>query len=616
MISPETIEAVKRQASLLDVVQELVPLKRTGGRFVGLCPFHGEKSPSFHVRDDEHYFHCFGCGKSGNTISFVMETKGLTFPEAVEYLAEKFNIPIKRIGGKYKPKEQSDLRPKLYDLNNLAQQFFITELKKRVPDVVSYARERMLVKESFDVFGIGYAPFGNELLKFFESRKVPQEIMIRSGLIKRNDRGHLYDALRGRLTFPIFVDQKKIAGFGGRIIPALFKEGEKPPKYLNSPESDIYQKSEILYGLPQALDAIRQKGEVFVVEGYLDVIGLHQGGVHNVVATCGTALTPQHVKKLSRVAKRVVMLFDGDVAGRTAAGKSFKTFASAPIDVWAVYLPPKEDPDSIARAAGSQTSTVLDGFPRMHLVDAYIDYLLSLQKVSSVASLGSQGLNTIAQEVAEVIATVAQKTARMDLVKRAAFRLGVDESLLKSSSKGVSRPVLQTEQRDESSEGAALQSSPMAIPPIAELSPHEREMLKLAMGKKEDFVPRILKDFEVFESLQPSVQEFIQELAEVMQLAGSDGDKKEHVRLLLTSYGASWLELWKHAYHLAQEHPEKLEQTFRDVKSRIQALSRRRQIDDLSEKARICTDPLEKAQVLQQVVMLRKLEDTLRKSTN
>jgi DNA primase len=616
MISPETIEAVKRQASLLDVVQELVPLKRTGGRFVGLCPFHGEKSASFHVRDDENYFHCFGCGKSGNSISFVMETKGLTFPEAVEYLAEKFNIPIIRIGGKYKPKEQNDLRPKLYDLNALAQQFFIAELKKRVPDVVAYARERMLVKESFDVFGIGYAPFGNELLKFFESRKVPQEIMIRSGLIKRNDRGQLYDALRGRLTFPIFVDQKKIAGFGGRIIPALFKEGEKPPKYLNSPESDIYQKSEILYGLPHALDAIRQKGEVFVVEGYLDVISLHQGGVHNVVATCGTALTPQHVKKLSRVAKRVVMLFDGDAAGRTAAGKSFKTFASAPIDVWAVYLHPKEDPDSIARTAGAQTAAVLDGFPRMHLVDAYIDYLLSLQKVSSVSSLGSQGLSTIVQEVAEVITTVSQKTARMDLVKRAAFRLNVDESLLKGTSKAAAKPAPQNEQRDEGIERAVEQSRSMAIPSIPELSPHEREMLKLAMGKKEEFVPRILKDFEVFESLQPPVQEFIQELAEVMQLSGSDSDKKEHVRLLLVSYGTTWLDLWKHAYHLAQEHADKLEQTFRDVKSRIQALSRRRQIDDLSEKARTCTDPLEKAQVLQQVVMLRKLEDTLRKSTN
>jgi DNA primase catalytic core len=599
---------------LLDVVQETLQLKRTGGRYLGLCPFHGEKSPSFHVRDDENYYHCFGCGKSGNTISFVMETKGLTFPEAVEYLAEKFNIPIKRIGGKYKPKENTEFRPQLYELNSLAQQFFTTELKKRVPEVVSYARERMLVKDSFETFGIGYAPFGNELLKFFESKKISQDLMVRSGLIKRNDRGNLYDALRGRMTFPIYIDQKKIAGFGGRIIPALFKEDEKPPKYLNSPESEIYQKSEILYGLPQAIDAIRNKGEVFVVEGYLDVIGLHQGGVLNTVATCGTSLTAQHVKKLSRVAKRVVMLFDGDIAGRTAAGKSFKTFASSQIDVWAVYLPPKEDPDSIARASGSNTSKVLEGFPRMHLVDAYIDYLLSLQKVTSISSLGSQGLNTIVQEVCDVLQTVTQKTARLDLIKRAAFRLNVNESLFHSSdkphAKGNQSFVAQSDVEPEKS------ANPQeVIPAINELTPYEKEILKVAIGKREVFIPRILKDFEVFEALRPAVQGFLLELSEVMALSGTDAEKKDHLRLLLTTYGASWLDLWKESYRLASEQPDKFEQSFHDVKMRIQAITRQRQIDVLSEKARGCTDPLEKAQVLQQVVALRQIEDTLRKTS-
>ena len=596
MISQETIEAVKQRANLVDVVSETIQLKRTGGRFVGLCPFHSEKSGSFHVREDENYFHCFGCGKSGNSISFIMETRGMTFPEAIEYLAEKFGIPITHEGKRYDPEKTVDHRKDIYAINAIAQAFFETQLQKRDAAVVAYVKERGLKREGFAAFHIGYASGGNELLKHLQTKKIPEDLLLKSGLIKRSDRGHLYDALRLRLTFPIFIDQKKIAGFGGRVIPSLLKADEKPPKYLNSPETPTYSKSEILYGLPQAIDAIRACGEVYVVEGYLDVIGLYQAGVANAVATCGTSLTQEHVKKLSRIAKRVIMLFDGDAAGKSAAGKSFKNFVNAPIDVWALYLPDKEDPDSMAKSYGDQTPKVLSEFPRIHLLDAFVDYLLGQQKVKSVSELGSQGLASLSDEVQNIIAQSENKTAKEDLIRRASHRLKVSEQSLSHPPKAV-----------KVGSGDSSTEKNIGSPDIKELPLLDQEALQLIMGRKNPFMDLIRQNGNLYISLTSTTRSFIEELAEVVSLGGGDDVQKNHIKNLLLLYGPKWTAYWKESHRLLSFSRQKSEDLFKNLLKSLEKTQRDQLIKDLEAQAAAAPgNSSEEGQLRQQIVALRR----------
>ena len=277
-----------------------VKLKAAGSNLVGLCPFHDEKTGSFNINVSNNYYHCFGCGASGNVLSYVMETKGFSFLEAVEYLAQKFNITLKHEGGKKKAK--SDISGKeIYQLNALAQEFFRSALKDNSKKLVSYLEDRGFDLPALKPFALGYAPAGwDNLYQFFQSRKIPEKLMLASGLIKKNSSGKIYDVFRDRVIFPIWIDGQRIAGFGGRIIEE--DADKKQAKYLNSPETLVYHKSQILFGFPQAIKAVKSLGYVYLVEGYFDVIRLHQMGVCNVVATCGTAVTPQHLKKLNHVA--------------------------------------------------------------------------------------------------------------------------------------------------------------------------------------------------------------------------------------------------------------------------------------------------------------------------
>ena len=546
-----------------------------------------------------------------------METRGLTFPETVELLAEKFNIPIIRTGKLTERSKEKDYKKPLYRINELAEEFFSERIKNRDPVVVEYVLKRGLTRATFQEFRVGFASSGNELLTFLKSKKVPEDLLIRSGLIKRNDRGQLYDALRNRLTFPIFIDKKKIAGFGGRIIPGLLKGDESPPKYLNSPESDIYQKSTILYGLPHATDAIRAAGEVYVVEGYLDVIGLHQGEVKNCVATCGTSLTVEHVKKLSRLAKKVTMLFDGDSAGRNAAGKSFKHFANSPIDVWAVYLPEKEDPDSLAKAYGAKTKEFLDAQRRIPLVDAFIDYLTHEQKAKSVAELGSQGISKIADAVMEVLHAVENKTVFEDLIRRAAHRLGVTEAVLRSIKPKKINQSTQLQSNEPSISGNAQDthqdqvgdmqiSDSIIMKNIGELPPVDREVLKLAIGRKDTYLDIFLRDAVVFPSLQQTSQQFLIALSEVLKIKSSDEDKKNHLKSLLTTFGASWTKFWKEAHRAYGEPTVNTEKTYQDIRTGLERNARQLTIESLSRQAGMTQDGEEKARLLQQVIELRR----------
>ncbi len=344
------IERVREASNIIDVIGQYVQLRRTGHNHQGLCPFHNEKSPSFSVSEDKQVYHCFGCKASGNVFSFVQNYQGLTFPEAVEFLARRAGLPIPQVERGENPRSSKE---PLFRVNALAANFFVTELKKLPSShpVKEYLRRRGLSEELVETHKLGYAPDAwTQLTDLFDSKKVPLSLAEQLGLIKRRTGGKTghYDIFRHRLMFPIISSSGQVLGFGGRVL-----NKEHQPKYLNSPDSPIFHKGKVFYGLNFSGKYIRAADEAIIVEGYMDWLALVKGGVTNVVATLGTALTPDHARAIKRFTNKVLLLFDGDEAGRSAARRSLPILLEEGILCRGLILPDDLDPDDYINKFGA-----------------------------------------------------------------------------------------------------------------------------------------------------------------------------------------------------------------------------------------------------------------------
>lgn len=555
MISPESIQTLREKVRLSELMREDCELKRSGSRWVCCCPIHAERTPSCFVNDETNTFYCFGCGASGDAISYVMQAKGLPFSEAIEYLAAKFGVELVRIrrdGAVVAPREdkgKTDLLQALVE----AQRYFRWSLERAPVEVHDYIKTRRISAEAVEAFGLGFAPLrGDGLQTLLRKRGINEEIAIGAGLLKRDQSGQLRPAFRGRLLFPILSERNQIIGFGGRIIPSLFSDGRDRPKYLNSLESPVYQKHKALYGLTLATRAIRERGEVYVVEGYLDVIGLWQVGVRHVVACCGTALTPQHGERLARLARRITLLFDGDDAGRTAAARSFKTVADLPVDVWSSFLPEGEDPDDVARRCGIETGSYLAGLPRRSLLSAFIDE--QIRRHGGEEAIGPFGRASIGEEVKGVIAQVSRDVVRYELIREAASRLRIDAALLSSAvGRGTTASARQS---DPSRDSAEHDPSLTAV---------EQQLLLAVMGRWETLPGVVLLDPEVCGALSPVVLEFVGSLRDIVTRTSEDSERVAMVRQLLRSRGKEWIALWRRARTMMAAPGVDLEKWYDDV---------------------------------------------------
>ncbi|RMG43101.1 MAG: DNA primase [Candidatus Dadabacteria bacterium] len=604
MISQETINQIRDKADILEVIGENVSLKRQGRNYVGLCPFHQEKTPSFHVRVDDNYYHCFGCGASGNIISYVMEVKGVSFPEAVEELASRFGIEVKREGEYLKDRNFAG-RNKIYSLNMLAYRYFREQLKKAPDEVIDYYRKRRLGREAVNTFRLGFAPDSWEgLVSYMRSLDVSDDLMVQAGLARRRDDGRLYDYFRGRIIFPIWLDKRRIAGFGGRIIPVLFDADklERLPKYLNSSETAAYSKSNILYGLPQALSSIRQTQSAYIVEGYMDVIALWQVGIKNVVATCGTALTEKHVKRLSTLVRSVTVLFDGDRAGREAAGKSFVSFRNSGLDAKAVFLPAGLDPDDLAASQGAQTETFLNSLERHSLLDCLIDNYLMSFNVTDVKELGAATKGKLCESIAAELGDVTNSIERDELIKRAAFRLLVDPKDFKSliGKLGVVNKSEFAQVESEEEQAGEING----VVSVLDLPRVDRELLRSAMVLKDSLPERILSDSELLRGIHGSTRLFIEGLYQVMDSSSSDSQKKECLLELLAEFGESWIRLWKEAYQMASDPEVDFERAFRECTRSIKKMLAREDITRIDAQIRDCESEEEKKRLVEEKVAL------------
>lgn len=563
MIARQTIDEVLQRASITEVVGGVVQLKRQGSNLVGLCPFHSEKGPSFHVRENVGSYHCFGCGASGNTISFVMKSRGVTFPEAVEELAARYNIPVIREGGD-KPRNVDDTAEKkalLFRVQALAADYFQEQLRSsRVPpEVAAYIKERGLTKDSIDTFGIGFAPKAwRGLTDYLLSKKVPEDLLALSGLVKKNDRGEFYDVFRGRLMFPIMLDRGRVVAFGGRLIPALHTPEEKDSiaKYFNSPETLIYKKQDVLYGLEQAITGLRADKRAVIVEGYLDVISLHQVGMNTAVATCGTALTAKHVKRLAGLCKSVLVLFDGDTAGRSAAGKSFETFINGGVDSYAVFLPPEHDPDSFAKKYGEQTKSMIMAMSKKTLLDCFLELKLIAEGAPSFGELGAAAKGRIASQATQLIAQVKNPVERAEMLSKVAARLAISENTLSALEPSPTpNPGPDEEQVGEVEDSGG---QPSVIKAPVDLSPLDRELVLVLAAQKESFPQQLLADPQLCSRIGSEVAYFAQELVRIFSgdrtksRLEPESARKEAVIALLNKLGSGWKGQWKKAYEMLE----------------------------------------------------------------
>jgi DNA primase len=360
MISKATIQRINEEAHVEDIVGEFVTLKKRGANLQGLCPFHNEKSPSFSVNPARNIYKCFGCGKAGGPLQFLMDYQQLSYPDALRYVAKKYNIEIEEEHRtdeeKDRETEKHNLTESIYIANAAAQKFFTDYMLNNDNGRIglAYFKERGFLMHTIEKFQLGYAPeTGTAFTKYATDKGFNIDVLKKAGLTSPKE-GSTYDFFRNRVMFPVHNMTGKVVAFGGRIMV----KDEKSPKYVNTAESEVYQKSKILYGAYFAKQEIRKQDECLLVEGYTDVISLHQAGMENVVASSGTALTPDQIRLIKRITPNITMLYDGDAAGIKAALRGTDLILEEGMNVRVVILPDAEDPDSYVRKNGA------DGFTK------------------------------------------------------------------------------------------------------------------------------------------------------------------------------------------------------------------------------------------------------------
>jgi len=416
-------DRVKQQADIVRVVGEYVQLKKAGQNFRGLCPFHSEKTPSFNVHPTRQIYHCFGCGKGGDVFSFVMEMEKCEFPDAIRIVAEKCSIAVPH------PKERSpeerrenQQRAVLVEMHREAQSFFVKQIQGTQEGKLAraYLEDRGIDKATMDRFGIGYAPSGGDFLLRHFKAKYPDKLLAESGLISRGENGRMFDRFRRRITFPISNESGKIVAFGCRAL------GDDMPKYLNSPETPIYSKSNVLYHLDRAKEALRRSDFAVLVEGYMDAIAVARAGISNVVASCGTSLAEPQIKLLGRFTRRVIVNYDPDTAGQTATERSIALLLEQDFEVRVLALPGKADPDKFLREQGADAYIKL-----LKEAPPYVDYLIARARQMDLTT--GEGKLRAVNFLMPYIQKIPNRILRSEWATRIAQQLRLDEPVLRAA---------------------------------------------------------------------------------------------------------------------------------------------------------------------------------------
>jgi len=519
-ISRETIERIKSNAEIVEVVSDYVTLKKRGSNLMACCPFHNEKSPSFNVNPRLGIYKCFGCGKSGDSISFVMEYDKLTYPEALRQLAQKYNIEIEEDKSTPQEKENRSERESLLIVLNYARKYYqeiLTENQEGKSIGLSYFKERGFSDKTIQAFELGYSMDSYDgFLNEAKRNQYSVDLLDKAGLIKqREGKEGYYDRFRGRVIFPIHNPQGKTIAFGARIL----KANKDVAKYLNSPETEVYHKSHVLYGLFQAKNSIRQEENCFLVEGYTDVISMHQAGVENVVASSGTSLTIEQARLIKRYTENVTVLYDGDPAGLKASLRGIEILLEEGLNVRVALFPDKEDPDSFVRKVGAVAFAEFIKSNTKDFITFKTEMFLEEIKKDPIRKAD------VAKDLVESISKMPDLLKRSVMLSQTANLIGIQEDALMEE---LQRVLLKKKKQGANS--ASSTSTKPSQPTV----------------NQNDNLPFLENQFlEPYQNFESTFGEFqvgemptIPEHAETIVL---DKAEKEIIRLLVTHVGA-WLD--------------------------------------------------------------------------
>ncbi len=459
LITPSTIQQITARVDIMDVVGEFVRLKKRGANYLGLCPFHNEKTPSFTVSPSKDIYKCFGCGKSGNSISFLMEHEKYTFVEALKWLGARYNIEIEETVQSEEGKLKQQAADSLFVINTFAQKFFSAKLHEEEGsnEALSYLEQRGFKEEVLTKFQVGYNPkAGREFASTAINNQFNPGLLLQSGLVTERNEA-LFDNYRGRILFPVHNITGKIIGFGARIIG----KAEKSPKYINTPENDIYHKSKILYGSYFARSAISKQNECLLVEGYTDVISLHQAGIENVVASGGTSLTADQLRLVKKYTSNLTIIYDGDEAGIKAALRGLDMALEESLNVKLLLIPDKEDPDSYVNKIGA------DEFRRFISENKKDFILFQLEVMLKDAGNDVSKKNEVVKHIAETLSRINKTedfTKQQEYIKQCANILNLEEEGLTTLVNQYKKEKINKEEKK------------LALPVIEEGVTHEEEL--------------------------------------------------------------------------------------------------------------------------------------------
>ncbi|MCF7885333.1 MAG: DNA primase [Candidatus Marinimicrobia bacterium] len=499
-IPKSKIREIEQRANIVDVVSQYVRLKKKGKNYFGLCPFHNEKTPSFSVSPEKNIYHCFGCGKGGNVINFVMEHEKLTFIDAVKQLANQYGIPLE-----WQDKKTSGVNQTIYELHKKAKDLYKKVLfSKAGRDAFGYLQDRDFTKKTIEKFEIGYAPDEWESLhKKIKKENISEEILEKSGLfIKRKKGSGVYDRFRNRIMFPIRNLSGKVIGFGGRSL-----DPDENAKYLNSPETPIYNKRNILYGLYLTNKFIRSREEAIIVEGYTDLIRLFTGGFKNIVAGSGTSLTQGHARILQRYCHSAKLCYDGDQAGQKATIRAGLILLKMGFDVYVIELPEDHDPDSYLQQQGEEKFKQEVNNPT-DFISFYVDY--------HKGKLNSSGkIADFVDQTADELLEVKNPVNRELIARQLGEELNIDEARILNQMKYRRRR--KRNRRPKS--GQQKTSAPVRINNGVEKS--EVELIKLLLSQEDRPVDFILSEIEVEDFSHPVLRKIANKIID--NLYNQDG---------------------------------------------------------------------------------------------
>ena len=481
MIAPASIQEVMNRADIVDVVGQFVRLRKRGTNYIANCPFHNEKTPSFNVSPAKGIYKCFGCGKAGNVVTFVQEHEKLTYPEAIRWLADHYKITLQETERTPEQQQQQLAEEGMRIMNEYSAGYFHdTLLNTEEGQLIgmSYFKQRGFRKDIIERFRLGYNPeSGDAFYRAATAKGYKADMLERAGLVKNRNNG-FYDVYRGRVIFPIQSMTGRILGFGARIL----KSNEKAPKYINSPENEIYSKSKVLYGMYQSRQAIGKQDECLLVEGYTDVISLHQGGVENVVSSSGTSLTEDQLRIIGQLTKNLTILYDGDPAGIKAALRGLDMALSQSFNVQLVLLPEGEDPDSFVQKGGAEK---FHEYIKGHKQDVIS---FRLQVGMNDAGTDPVRRSKLVNEIAESISRINKAedfSLQNHYIREAARKLDVDETGLVNLVNKYIRDRIEGEQKHQRKEEALprpdtlnLPNDPDVVAPPAE-DQHEWQLLRV-----------------------------------------------------------------------------------------------------------------------------------------